>query len=86
MPDPNTPALTKDAKNRSWRTFLQGLVAAVVMGVWPVVNATVTKGITTVDWSVAEQSVINAAVTAAVTFLWRRFLDPSRIPSATPPG
>lgn len=78
------PALTKDAKNRTLRTFLQGLVAAVVMAVWPIASAALNGGIEHIDWIVLRLSLINAAVTAAVTFVWRRFLDPSRWPSAAP--
>jgi len=82
MPD----APVKDARNRTWRTFLQGLVAAVLMGTWPVVQATMNAGLQSVDWSVMKWSLVNAAVTAGVTFLWRTFLDPSKVPSANPPG
>lgn len=80
------PSLSKDAQNRSWRTLLQGLVAAVLMGVWPIISAAVTGGVENIEWMVLRLSLINAAVTAAVTYVWRRWLDPSRIPSAEPPG
>lgn len=80
-----TEPLTTDAKNRSWRTLLQGLVASVLLGIWPIVQAALNNGILSVDWSTLRLSAINAAATAGVSFLWRRFLDPSRIPSAAPP-
>lgn len=73
-----------DVANRTVRTFLQGLVAAVLMGVWPVAQAALSGGVESIEWATLRLSLINAAVTAAVTFVWRRYLDPSRIPSARP--
>ena len=77
--------LTQDAKNRSWRTFVQALLVYVGVAVVPIVQTATKDGVDRVDWRVLALAVATAALQAVLAFVWRRFLDPSRFPSAEPP-
>lgn len=67
-----------DARSRAWRTFLQGLIAAVVVAVGPVV-ATAAGGIhwTREYWIGLGVLAGNAAVAAAVAYVMRFLKPPS---------
>lgn len=63
-------ALVADAKNRSWRTLLQGAVVAVLGSVALVVATYLKNGdATSVDWHALLMTVLMAAGTSAVSFL-----------------
>jgi hypothetical protein len=81
-------ALTEDAKNRSWRTALQGLAIDVLVGVVLVIGAAFAgaNGWSDFQWAILGFSVAKSAVQAAVAFVMRRFLDLSSIPTPLPPS
>lgn len=61
--------LKADAKQRSWRTVLQGLGATIVVGVLPLVNSAIANGLDKVNWLALEQSAATAAVMAIISYL-----------------
>lgn len=79
-----TPALTEDAKNRALRTGLQALAMEVLIQVLPALYD--LAGNEDIHWDLqVVESLVRVAVMAALSFLMRRFVDPSRIPSPLPP-
>lgn len=81
-----TPTLKADARNRSWRTALQGLVASVAVAVLTVAEKAVADGVDKIDASTLQVSLETAAATAVLSWLHRRFLDTSPVPSIEPPS
>lgn len=77
--------LTQDAKNRSVRTFVQALLVYVGIAVVPIVQTATKDGVDKVQWVVLGYAVLTAATQALLSFVWRRFLDPSAMPSIEPP-
>lgn len=84
--------LKSDAKNRAWRTVLQGIVPLVVIpaadaALQVLINALGTGG--KFDWGQVSASAGVAALTAGLmaysAYLHRMVLDPSAVPSAQPP-
>jgi hypothetical protein len=85
--------LKADAKNRAWRTILQGILPATV--VIPAIDAALQVLITaltkggTFSWGQVAASAGVAATTAGLmaysAYLHRMVLDPSSVPSAQPP-
>ncbi len=73
------PQLSADALNRFARTVIQALVGYLV-------SLAAAHGF---DVSAAIQDQIlligTPLVAGVIAYLWRRFLDPSRIPTLTPP-
>lgn len=88
--------LKRDALNRAWRTFMHSIGAAAIIGavdavIQVVVNAlSVSATGAEVDWkqvaTLAGSAALTAAVTPVLAYLHRLKLDPSPIPSATPPA
>lgn len=80
-------ALTEDAKNRSWRTALQGLAIDVLVGITLVILSAfaTANGWSDFQWAILGFSVAKSAVQAAAAFIMRRFVDTSRIPTPLPP-
>lgn len=78
--------VSKDARNRAWRTLLQGAVVTVMVAVLPVVyGAIVNSGdITAVNWAATGTAALTASATSAMSWVWRELLDNSGVPSATP--
>jgi ABC-type amino acid transport system permease subunit len=80
--------LTTDARNRSLRTFLQGLgftvLAAVVMVLYPIVRG--AHGWGDLHWSLIGFALLQSAGMAVFAYLMRTVLDPSRIPTPLPPA
>lgn len=87
--------LNRDALNRAWRTILQ-TVALVVIA--PAVDAAVqvvqlaavdAMAGKAFDWTQVADTALTAAWVGAsmsvLAYVHRRFLDPSRVPSAEPP-
>lgn len=80
----NTTALTQDASNRALRTFLQALGGEVLLQIVPALFDLVSDE--TVRWDLnVVQSLIRMTVLASLSFIMRRYLDTSRIPTPLPP-
>lgn len=77
--------LKADAKQRSWRTVLQGLGATIVVGVLPLVNSAIANGIDKVNWVALEQSAATAAVMAIISYLMA-FMRPVIVDTAGEPA
>lgn len=87
--------LAADARNRFLRTLLQGIVAVVLVpvgdAVVQVLQAALADAVVShrFDWRQVGMSALVAAGTAATmaiaAYLHRLKLDPSGLPSATPP-
>lgn len=87
-----TEWLRADARNRAWRTILQGLLAVVILPACDAVLQVVMKVIVAgepIDWrrtaALAAASAMTAAVMSIAAYLHRLKVDPSSIPSAQPP-
>jgi uncharacterized membrane protein YccC len=77
--------IAKDAANRAWRTWLQSLVVAAVTAAGSAVFSLVQSGgLSGMSWAATGSAVGTGAGMAVVSFVWRRWLDPSRVPSAAP--
>lgn len=93
-PVPDAKPLSNDAQNRAFRTLLQGAVAAAgTAGLSALVQVLAdlqTSGPVTVDARTTLVTggvgALTAALTAGLSYLHRRVLDPSKLPSALPPG
>lgn len=83
-----TDLLTKDAKNRSVRTFFTGLGIDVLVGVVLVLVAFfgTANGWGDLEWAILGFSVLKSVVQAGGAFVLRRFLDPSGFPTPLPPA
>jgi hypothetical protein len=83
----NTQLLTADAKNRALRTFVQSLTLDVVIAIIAVLIPLLQNANSFGDfeWSIIAFSLIKTAALTAFSFIMRRFLDPSPIPTPTPP-
>lgn len=87
--------LRSDARNRAWRTILQGLVAVLLVPVGDAVVQVLQAAVADAalshrfDWRQVLVSAVVAAGTAATmaiaAYLHRLKLDPSGVPSAEPP-
>lgn len=77
-------ALERDARNRALRTFLQGLGIDVLVALCGVLYAA-TQGSGPVVWTVVAASLPRTIVQSAASYVMRRFLDPSRVPTPLPP-
>lgn len=78
------PKLTADAINRGTRAFLVALLIAVGVDVLPVVNDALS-GTDPIDVAALGKAALRVGLQAVVTFLMRRVIDPSPIPSLLPP-
>lgn len=76
--------LRADAANRTVRSFLQALVLEVGIVVIPRLMDLVADESVTWDVNVF-RSLARVAGYAAMAYVWRTVLDPSRVPSAQPP-
>jgi hypothetical protein len=85
--------LKLDAKNRAWRTILQGLVAVVLLPALDAALQTVMVEVThsqgRFDWGrvtgLAVASALTAVTMSVAAYVHRLKLDVSAIPSAEPP-
>lgn len=76
-------ALNRDAKNRAWRTIIQGLAVDVVVAV-----ALVTYDVTSAedpDYRLLLGTLTKTVLQTTASYVMRRFVDPSRIPTPLPP-
>lgn len=75
------PAATADAKNRSWRTVLQGLAIDVSTGVVLVLAVAVTDLVwTRAYWLALGLSLARTIVQAIVAYFFRLLVPPGREP------
>lgn len=78
------PKLTADAINRGTRALLVALLIAVAVDVLPIINDALS-GTDPIDVAALGKAALRVGLQAIVTFLMRRVLDPSPIPSLLPP-
>lgn len=80
--------LTTDAQNRALRTFLVSLVAdvgiAVTLLLYNIFDS--ANGWSEIDWAVMGFLLVKTLVTSAGSFVLRRFLDGSSLPTPLPPS
>lgn len=76
--------LRADARNRALRTFLQGLGIDLLVAVALVVHQVATDP-SPVVWTLLGASLARTAAQTAASYIMRRFLDPSRVPTPLPP-
>lgn len=77
--------LTADAANRAIRTVIQAVLVEVGYLVIPEINRMLQDEATIWDWN-AVQSLIRVAAFGALSYIMRRYLDPSPIPTPLPPS
>ena len=86
MASTSLPLLSADAKNRAVRTFLQGLAIDLAVAIASVVLSSVDAitdkaGLVTVGLALAK-----TVVTTVASYVMRRFLDGSSVPTPLPPA
>lgn len=79
--------LVADAKNRSWRTALQGLAIDVGVAVVLVLSTTFASANDwgAIEWALLSFSVAKSVLQAIAAYVMRRYLDKSRVPTPLPP-
>lgn len=72
-----TDLLKRDARNRAFRTIIQGLAVSVVIGVvvWIGPFLSITKMEDLPPWPVIIFSLVQTVLTAVASFIMRRFVD-----------
>ncbi len=82
-----TPTLLADARNRAVRTLVQNLGVdvgvAVVALLLPVVTS--AESLDDVQWGLIAFSVAKTIVVTIFSYVMRRYLDPSKVPTPLPP-
>lgn len=85
--DITTLQLQNDARNRALRTFLQGLAIDVAVGVAALILSGALDTISDTAGLIAFGiSVAKTVATSAASYVMRRFMDRSSIPTPTPPA
>ena len=83
-----SPTLANDARNRAYRTFLQGLgadvLAALVLLLLPVF--TTANGWGDFEWQVLGFLVVKTVVVTGLSYVMRQYLDGSALPTPLPPA
>lgn len=88
MQSPTGAALTKDAVNRAARTaYVQlvidvGVAVALLLGTYFVNKSNWDE----IDWKILGFSLLKTVISTIGSFLLRRFVDPSGIPTPLPPA
>lgn len=78
--------LTADARNRAWRTVLQGLAIDVLVAMAAVTLASVGEITDRAGITLLAITLAKTAVTAAASYLMRRYADGSAfVPTPLPP-
>lgn len=81
-------ALKVDAKNRAWRTLLQGLgfsvASALVVALWTAVTTSASWG--ELGATVVGFSFFQSIAVAGLSWLMRTYLDRSSMPTPLPPA
>jgi hypothetical protein len=79
--------LVQDAQNRAWRAFVQGLGIDLLTAVAIVVAQVVAQPLEAWQgWLAVGVSLARSVAGAAASYVMRRFLDRSKIPTPLPPG
>lgn len=80
--------LTKDANNRAVRTFITGLAIDIAVGVALVLAAYFGSANNwgDLEWAILAFSLAKSVVQAVCSFILRRFVDGSRVPTPLPPS
>lgn len=80
MSDVNLPTglVAEDTKDRSIRTFVQGLISSVVVGVLPLIYTAVSAGVDHVNWSTLAVAAITAALMTAISAVMAK-VSPSTV-------
>lgn len=80
--------LEADARNRGWRTLLQGVALDVLVGVALAVSTyfATANDWGDLEWAVLGFSVGKSAVQAGTAYVMRKWLDPSSFPTPLPPA
>lgn len=83
----NTALLKQDAKNRALRTLVQGFSADLVaaLAVWVIPLMTDIEAWEDFEWQVIALLVFKTLVLTLFSFLMRRFVDDSGVPTPLPP-
>lgn len=80
--------LERDARNRALRTFLQGLgldvLAAVSLALFNAWSAADDWG--DLDWALIGFMLAKTVTTTAASYIMRRYLDGSSLPTPLPPS
>lgn len=79
-------ALSEDASNRAVRTFVVGLTVDVAVGVAAAILAGINAVSDTAGLIALGISVGKTVVTSVCSYILRRFLDGSAIPTPLPPA
>lgn len=77
------PRRAADAANRSLRTILQGAAVVAILAAASAFLDWLNAG--EFSWRTLGVSALTAVLTAVLAYFHRTLLDPSSIPSATPP-
>lgn len=75
-----------DARNRSTRTFLQGLAIDIAIAIAALVLASVESITDTAGIILFCTALAKTVLTAIASYVMRQFLDPSRVPTPLPPS
>ena len=86
MASTSTPLLTLDAKNRALRTFLQGLAVDLAVAVAALVLSSVDQITDRDGLTLFGLALAKTAVTTAASYVMRRFVDASSVPTPLPPA
>lgn len=85
-PESAKTTLANDARNRALRTFLQGLAIDLAVAVAAFVLANVDSITDRQGLILAATALGKTVATTVASYVMRRFLDPSRIPTPLPPS
>jgi hypothetical protein len=77
-------ALSRDARNRALRTFLQGLALDVAVAVSMVVYDAVQSA--QPDYRLLLLTLAKTVLQTGASYVMRRLVDPSRVPTPLPPA
>lgn len=83
---PTNPLLGADAKNRATRTFVQGLVIDVTVALCSLILISVDEISTRAGLVVFGIAAAKTVVTSAASYVMRRFVDGSAVPTPLPPA
>jgi hypothetical protein len=80
--------LQADAQNRAWRTFLVSLIIDVGVAITLLLVTTFQDANSwgEIEWTILGFSLAKTVVASAGSFILRRYVDASRIPTPLPPS
>lgn len=81
-----SPVLANDARNRALRTFVQGLAIDLAVAVAAFALANVDSITDRAGFILALTSLAKTLVTTVASYVMRRFLDGSAVPTPLPPA